>query len=189
MAGNVEVTVFAVENTDLPPGTRVLLGNPHLKSLGMSLDFVQQHPGCQLSEALAVGMRGFLPRSLQHEKQEFSLVWLSLGLASFALNLVFLTLVLLGFPPFSLIEPQALFELIVCLFACRFAWICPEMLLSSLASTVRPPARASEPTTPQVQLTKLSSSPSYLPPAGLRDAPTAVAHHASGPNLSSVGGI
>ena len=189
LAGNVEVTVFAVENTDLPPGTRVLLGNPHLKSLGVSLDFVQQHPGCQFSEALAVGMRGFLPRSLQHEKQELSPAWLSFGLASFALNLVFLTLVLLGFPPFSLIEPHALFELIICLFACRFAWICPEMLLSSLASKVRPPARASEPTTSQVQLPPRSSSLSYLPPAGLKDAPTAFAHHAPDPNMSSIRGI
>jgi hypothetical protein len=186
LAGNVEITVFAVENKDLPPGTRVLLGNPHLKSLGVSLDYAQQHPDCLFSEALSArhseGRMGFLPRLLQHEKEEFSPTWLSFGLASFALNLVILTLALFSPSFFSLIEPRALFELFVCLSACRFAWICPEMLLSSLVSTVRPPARASKTTAPQkVQLKKLSSLSSHLPPAGLRDAPD--------PRLSSVGGV
>ena len=189
LAGKVEITVFAVEEKDLPPGTRVLLGNPHLKGMGVSLDFAQQHPYCQFSETLIAGIGESLPRPLQHEKQEFFFVWLSFGLASFALNMVILTSALFGFPLLSLIEPRALFELIVCLFACRFAWICPEMLLSSLASTVRPPARASEPTTSQAQLPQRLSSPSSLPPAGLRDAPTAFAHHASNLNLSSVRGI
>jgi hypothetical protein len=50
------------------------------------------------------------------------------------------------------------------------------MLLPLLVSTVRPPARASKTTVPQVQLKKLSSLSSHLPPASLRDAPTAFAH-------------
>jgi hypothetical protein len=193
LAGNVEITVFAVENKDLPPGTSVLLGNPHLKGLGVSLDYAQLHPGCLFSEALSArhsgGRMGFLPRLVQHEKDESSLTWLSFGLASFALNLVILTLALFSPSFFSLMEPQALFELFVCLFACRFAWICPEMLLSSLVSTVRPPARASKTTVPQVQLKKLSSLSSNLPPAGLRDAPTAFAHYAPDQRLSSVSSV
>jgi hypothetical protein len=42
---NRQVTVFAAEVGDLPPGTHILLGNQHLIDLGLSLDFVQAHPG------------------------------------------------------------------------------------------------------------------------------------------------
>ncbi len=113
----------------------MLLGNPHLKELGVSLDFAQQFPGCLFSEAMSFGrsQRGlqFLPRPLQHEKDEFSPAWLSFSLASFALNLVILTFALFSPSFFSLIEPQALLEVFLCLFACRFAWIFPDAFASS----------------------------------------------------------
>jgi hypothetical protein len=159
----------------------------------LSLDYAQQHPDCLFSEALFAGLSQertrLLPRPLRHEKDEFSLAWFSLGLTFLMLNLVILTSALSSPSFFSVIGPQALFELLVCLFACRFAWICPEMLLSSLVSIARPPARTSQITAPQVQLKKPTSLSSHLPPAGLRDAPTAFAHYAPDPRPFSVDGI
>jgi hypothetical protein len=63
LAGNLEITVFAVEKGDLPPNSHALLGNPHLRQLRVSLDFVQNHPHCRLEDAIDYGRSLVFPRT------------------------------------------------------------------------------------------------------------------------------
>jgi hypothetical protein len=51
LADKTEITLFCVDPEELPPGTQVLLGLSSLKSLAVSLDFVLEHPGCELQAA------------------------------------------------------------------------------------------------------------------------------------------
>ena len=55
LAGTKKITVFAVESTDLPPDTPILLGVPHLRALSVSLDFALLHPHCEIKEAMKFG--------------------------------------------------------------------------------------------------------------------------------------
>jgi hypothetical protein len=48
------ITVFAVSIDKLPPGFTILFGLPFLRSSSISLDFVRDHPGCCLEQALPV---------------------------------------------------------------------------------------------------------------------------------------
>jgi hypothetical protein len=51
LADHSEITIFCVDKSDLPPGTQVLLGLSHVKSLAVSLDFALLHPYCELRAA------------------------------------------------------------------------------------------------------------------------------------------
>ncbi len=64
LVNDVEITVFAVNKGDLPPNSRALLGNPHLKQLCVSLDFAQNHPYCHLGDAIDYGRTLVFPRTL-----------------------------------------------------------------------------------------------------------------------------
>ena len=181
---NFQITVFGVEKGDLPPGVSILLGNRDLIDLGLSLDYVQGHPGCLFSEALFCnlqhgwsGRRHFVPDLFSPVDVSFALFWPALSLMASFVILAMLVSFGLFSPAQSGIEPRALLEVSVCLFACRFAWICPEVFLSFLVSALRPLALAKHNTTPQVPRGTLSSLSSHLPPADLRDAPTAFAYH------------
>ena len=46
------LTVFAVSEKELPPGFTMLLGVPDLKHLDVSFDFVRDHPGCSMTDAI-----------------------------------------------------------------------------------------------------------------------------------------
>jgi hypothetical protein len=60
---NLEITVFAVKNGDLPPNAHAMLGNLHLKQLRVSLDFAQNHPCCRLEDAIDYGRSLVFPRT------------------------------------------------------------------------------------------------------------------------------
>ncbi len=55
LAGKRKITVFAVESSDLPPDTPILLGVPHLRALAVSLDFALLHSHCEIEEAMKFG--------------------------------------------------------------------------------------------------------------------------------------
>ncbi len=55
LADSKKITVFAVSQSNLPPGAQILLGIEHLKELQISVDFAMLRPFCQLSEARAFG--------------------------------------------------------------------------------------------------------------------------------------
>ncbi len=77
-----QITVFAAEVGDLPPNTHLLIGNQDLIDLGLSLDYVQGHPGCFFSEALFDNLslgRLFLPRLLSLVDASLSLFWPALS--------------------------------------------------------------------------------------------------------------
>ena len=63
MAGKIKITVFSVEEEDLPPQTPILLGVPHILALSVSLDFALSHPGCELIDAMSFGLPPVFSRS------------------------------------------------------------------------------------------------------------------------------
>jgi hypothetical protein len=70
LAGKTKITVFAVEEQDLPPNTPILLGVPHIVALSVSLDFALSHPGCEIKEAMDFGLSPVISQSETPRKPE-----------------------------------------------------------------------------------------------------------------------
>jgi hypothetical protein len=70
LAGNRKITVFAVEEQDLPPNTPILLGVPHILALSVSLDFALYHPSCEIKEAMDFSLSPVFSRSFTSRKVE-----------------------------------------------------------------------------------------------------------------------
>ncbi len=64
------ITVFSVEEEDLPPQTPILLGVPHILALSVSLDFALSHPGCELEDAMSLNVPPVFSRSDDPRKEE-----------------------------------------------------------------------------------------------------------------------
>ncbi len=74
MAGKRKITVFLVEEEDLPPNTPILLGVPHILELSVSLDFALAHPGCELKEAMDFGLSPVFSQTEAPRKAEQTLL-------------------------------------------------------------------------------------------------------------------
>jgi hypothetical protein len=152
LAGNVEITVFAVGKDDLPPDSHALLGNKHLRELRVSLDFAQNHPYGSLVDAIAFG------RSLV-----FSLTLLVTSAPSFDSTSPFLVSSVdfrwwfCGVSIFSFgfalviapqaqqgptIEPRVFALYLVVPFLALLSWLLPESSRTLLGPLVRPPVWA-----------------------------------------------
>jgi hypothetical protein len=75
LAGKRKITVFLVEEEDLPPNTPILLGVPHILELSVSLDFALAHPGCELKEAMDFGLSPVFSQTEVPQKAEQTLLF------------------------------------------------------------------------------------------------------------------
>ena len=180
LAGNLEVTVFAVKKGDLPPNAHALLGNLHLKQLRVSLDFAQNHPYCSLEDAIDYGRTLVFPRTLllpvtpalavtftSGEESDRSR-WMCCCGSAFLMGLA-LALSLQSTPEvFSLaqwIEPRALIFALLGLLFSRLVWLAPVSGLTAFSSLVGPRVGTKTvcPLAPPIATRSYQISPSLSP--------------------------
>jgi hypothetical protein len=86
LPGKRKITVFSVEEEDLPPNTPILLGVSHILALSVSLDFALSHPGYELKEAMDFGLSPVFSQSETPRKPEQTSLFRPPPLQTFGLS-------------------------------------------------------------------------------------------------------